>query len=83
MCTDTNEVLQVSTKYVQETQTMNLKFLKSEACRTIFSCVIKQGTWPNILGTVTSTWEESCFDFWQKKEDFIFFRVSGPALLTL
>jgi hypothetical protein len=37
MFTDTNEVLSVATKYVKETPTIKLKFLKSEANCTKFS----------------------------------------------
>lgn len=39
MCTDTNQMLPVATKYVKETPTINLKYLKSEASRTKFSAV--------------------------------------------
>jgi len=33
----------------------------------IISYVIKKGARPDILGIVTSTWEESCFDSWRGK----------------
>lgn len=39
MCTITNQVLPVTTKYVKETPTLNLKYPKSEASSTKFSAV--------------------------------------------